>query len=34
MELEDDDNRLLRARMLGADGEWQDLMKVRYRRTR
>jgi hypothetical protein len=31
--IEDDDHRLLVARMLGDDDEWHDIMRARYRRV-
>jgi hypothetical protein len=33
IEVEDADHRLLTGRMLGDDGEWQELMRARYRRV-
>lgn len=34
IEFEDDDHRLLTAKMLGDDGEWHPFMQARYRRTK
>jgi hypothetical protein len=33
IEVEDDDHRLLIGRILGGDGEWQEIMRARYRRV-
>lgn len=33
VEIIDDDNRLLRSQALGDDGQWQEFMVARYRRT-
>jgi hypothetical protein len=33
IEMVDENQRLLTSRILGEDGEWQEIMKARYRRT-